>query len=251
MSATIDQLRLWMTGKENEHLEFKEAKSGYDSDRLTQYCCALANEGGGHIILGVTDKLPRLIVGSNAFLNLKDIKSKLIQRLQIRIDVDELLTENGRILIFTVPSRPIGVPIQYNKVYWMRRGEELVAMTSDMLKRIFNEGEPDFSAQVCSQATLADLNSDAISHFRDLWIRKSGNTSIKNMSDEKLLNAIEVIEDKGITYAGLILFGTKHALGKYLAQAEVIFSAFYHYSQPRWVSFRNHSRKYALETAAS
>lgn len=219
----IEQLSLWMAGKEDEHLEFKEAKSGYDVDKLTQYCCALANEGGGHIILGVTDKLPRQIIGSNAFMNLVDIKSKLIQRLQIRIDVGELLAESRRVLIFTVPSRPIGVPIQYNKVYWMRRGEELVAMTPDMLKRIFNEGEPDFSAKICSQATLTDLNTDAISHFRELWIRKSGNANIKNMSDEKLLNAIEVIGDKGVTYAGLILFGTSQALGKYLADAEVIF----------------------------
>ena len=146
MNASIDQLRFWMAGKENEHLEFKEAKSGYDTDKLAQYCCALANECGGHIILGVTDKLPRRIVGTNAFMNLEDIKSKLIQRLQIRIDVEEMQTDGGRVLIFTVPSRPIGVPIQYNKIYWMRRGEELVAMTPDMLKRIFNEEVPPLSS---------------------------------------------------------------------------------------------------------
>lgn len=223
MNAEIEQLRLWLAGKENEHLEFKEARSGYDADKLAHYCCALANEGGGHVILGVTDKPPRQIVGSNAFMNLEDIKSKLILRLQIRIDVDELIIEGKRVLIFSVPSRPIGVPLQYNKVYWMRRGEELVAMTPDMLKRIFIEGEPDFSAQICPQAVLSDLNENAISHFRDLWIRKSGNPNIKNMSNEKLLNAIEVVGEKGITYAGLILFGTSQALGKFLAQAEVVF----------------------------
>ena len=107
--------------KENEHLEFKEAKAGFESEKLIKYCCALANEGGGCMILGVTDKLPRLIVGSYAFENMEDIKSKLIQRLQIRIDVDELLMEKGRVLVFTVPSRPIGVPLQYNGSYWMRR----------------------------------------------------------------------------------------------------------------------------------
>lgn len=223
MTDTMDKLRFWMEGKENEHLEFKEARSGYDTDKTTQYCCALANEGGGHMILGVTDKTPRQIVGSNAFMNLEEIKSKLIQRLQIRIDVDALLTARGRVLVFTVPPRPIGVPIQYNGVYWMRRGEELVPMTPDLLKRIFNEGIPDFSAQICPHATLNDLNVDAISQFRDLWIRKSGNGNIKNMSDEKILSAIEVISDKGVTYAGLILFGTSQSLGKYLAQAEVIF----------------------------
>ena len=223
MSAIIDQLRSWMMGKENEHLEFKEAKASFDTDRLTKYGCALANEGGGHIVLGVSDKPPRVIVGSKAFSNLEDIKSKLIQRLQIRIDVEEVITEKGRVLVFRVPSRPIGVPLQYNGIYWMRRGEELVPMTPDMLKRIFNEGEPDFTAQICPDATLKDLNLDAISHFRDLWSRHSGNASIKKISNERLLGDAEVLTSKGFTYAALILFGTPKALGKYLAQAEVIF----------------------------
>lgn len=128
MSVTIDQLHGWMKSTESEHLEFKEAKAGFESDKLTRYCCALANEGGGHMVLGVTDKRPRAIVGSKAFISLEEIKSKLIQRLQIRIDIDEVLTEKGRVLAITVPSRPIGVPLQYNGIYWMRRGEELVAM---------------------------------------------------------------------------------------------------------------------------
>ena len=73
MNATVEQLQLWMVGKENEFLEFKEARSGFETDKLTQYCCALANEGGGHMILGITDKIPRQIVGSSAFLNLEEI----------------------------------------------------------------------------------------------------------------------------------------------------------------------------------
>lgn len=31
---------------ESEHLEFKEAKTDYDFDKFTDYCCALVNEGG-------------------------------------------------------------------------------------------------------------------------------------------------------------------------------------------------------------
>lgn len=32
-----------------------------------KYCVALANEGGGKMILGVTDKMPRRIVSTQAF----------------------------------------------------------------------------------------------------------------------------------------------------------------------------------------
>ena len=36
-------------------------------DKLVNYCVALANEGGGKIILGVTDERPRSVVGTTAF----------------------------------------------------------------------------------------------------------------------------------------------------------------------------------------
>ena len=52
---------------ETEKLEFKEAKQQYDTTKLLRYCVALANEGGGHLILGVTNKPPRTIVGTQAF----------------------------------------------------------------------------------------------------------------------------------------------------------------------------------------
>lgn len=38
--------------------QFKEAKRRFDSDEATQICCALANCGGGMLVLGITDKRP-------------------------------------------------------------------------------------------------------------------------------------------------------------------------------------------------
>ncbi len=223
MHSLIDELYVLMTRRESAHLEFKEAKNNYDSDKLTQYCCALANEGGGKLVLGVTDKLPRTIVGSQACRNLEKTKSDLIARLHLRIEVEELLVEEKRVVFFSIPSRPIGVPIQYQGIYWMRRGEELVLMTPDMLKRIFNETEPDFSAQFCPHAKFEDLDKESINIFREMWLRKSGNDNLKSLSDRQLLKDIGAVEDKKITYAALILFGKPLALRKFLAQAEVIF----------------------------
>ncbi len=221
--SLIDELYVWMKSRENARLEFKEAKNTFDITKLTQYCCAFANEGGGRIILGVTDQIPRQIFGSQAFPNLEKIKSLLISKLSLRIEIEEVFVEARRVIIFTIPSRPIGVPIQCEGGYWMRRGEELVRMTADMLKRIFDEGVPDFSAQICPDAKFEDLDPAAISAFRDAWIRKSGNTQLQHIPEKQILRDIEVITAKGVTYAALILFGTHKALGKYLAQAEVIF----------------------------
>lgn len=105
----------------------------------------------------------------------------------------------------------------------MRAGGNLAPMPPDMLKRIFAEGQPDFSAEICPGAVLSDLDSTAITDFRVRWQRKTGNKSILQRSDEQLLKDAELISDQGITYAALILFGSSEALGRCLPQAEVIF----------------------------
>jgi ATP-dependent DNA helicase RecG len=171
MSISLQQLQEWMDGKEDEHLEFKEAKHNLHFDKLVDYCVALSNEGGGRLILGVSDKRPRRVVGTGAFQVLERTKAGLVEQLHLRIEVDELQHPDGRVLVFTAPAHPIGMPLQHNGSYWMRAGESLVPMTSDMLKRIFDESGPDFSAEICKQASFADLDPAAIEQFRARWQR--------------------------------------------------------------------------------
>jgi ATP-dependent DNA helicase RecG len=182
MNVSLEQLQELMLAKEDEHLEFKEAKMNFHFEMLVKYCVALANEGGGKIVLGVTDKFPRKVVGSQAFENLERTKAGLIERLRLRIDAADIRHPDGRVLVFTVPPRPIGVPISYQGAYWMRAGQDLVTMTPDMLKRIFDEAAPDFSAEICPHASIADLDPAAIEELRTRWQRKSGNEALKHLS---------------------------------------------------------------------
>ncbi len=139
MDNSLSQLQKWMASKEDEHLEFKEAKQNFHFDRLVKYCAALANEGGGRMVLGVTDKIPRQIVGCQTFKPLERTKAGLIERLRLRIEGEEINHPDGRVVVFHVPSRPIGMPIQIEGAYWMRSGEDLAPMTPDTLKPIFDE----------------------------------------------------------------------------------------------------------------
>ena len=223
MTATLEQLSAWMKAGENEHLEFKEAKNRFDFEKLVQYCLALANEGGGRIVLGVTDSRPRQVVGTQAFLELERTKAGILERLHLRISADVVNHPDGRVLVFTAPSRPIGMPVQYRGAYWMRGGEDLVPMTPDVLKRIFAESDPDFTAQICPGASPGDLDADAVETFRSMWGRRSGNAALGRLSREQLLNDAELLVNGAVTYAALVLFGTRAALGRYLAQAEVVF----------------------------
>ncbi len=129
---------------EDENLEFKEGKDRYDTTKLFKYCVAIANEGGGQFILGVTDKTPRSVIGSMAFRNTSKIATQIFSKLGFRVDVEELQHPSGRVVIFDIPARPRGTAYQFAGAYLMRSSEDLVSMSEDRLRRIFDEGKPDW-----------------------------------------------------------------------------------------------------------
>ncbi len=219
----IQQLHQWMQAVEGEHFEFKEAKNDYSFDKLGKYCCALANERGGKVILGVTDQRPRRVVGTLAYPQLEDTRRTLMEKIPLRIEVLEIMDPDGRVLVFDVPSRPVGVPIKCQGIYWSREADSLVPFSEDKLRNILAESGHDFSADICREAKIEHLDTQAIEDFRRRWIEKSKNNGLAALSQEQLLRDAEVICDEGVTFAALILFGTRAALGKFLAQAEVIF----------------------------
>lgn len=155
--VTLEMLDNWLsTSHENEHLDFKEAKVQYDFNKLLRYCIAFANELGGYLILGVSDGLPRKVVGTNAFLNIGEIKSQILNKLHFRVEIYELLHTGGRVLIFEIPPRPIGQPLHLDGAYLMRSGEELVPMTPDQLRRIILEEKSNWFIQAARTNASAD-----------------------------------------------------------------------------------------------
>ena len=219
----IEQLQELIDSQEGENLEFKTAGTSYPFEKLVKYCVALANEGGGKIVFGVSDKRPRNIVGSQAFLQPERTRAGLIEKLHINIDFGLVNHPQGRVLIFDIPPHPIGNPVKYNGIYWQRQGDSLIAMSEHRLREIFAQAGHDFSADICPAATMDDLDKEAIEAYRNRWIKKSGNQGLVNLTPEQLLHDSEALVDGGITYAALVLFGSCKALGRHLAQAEVVF----------------------------
>lgn len=223
MTTTRQQLHLWLEEPEGTNLEFKQAKSNFHFDTLVEYCVALANEGGGKIILGVTDRRPRLIVGSSAFAEPGRTEAGLYQKLSRRIPVEELLLPEGRVLVVHVPARLPGTAWQINGRYLERAGDELTALTDGELKAYFAETGPDFSAEICVDASSADLSSSAIGLFRDRWAKKDRDDRKSLWTDAETLANAELVAGGRPLYAALILFGTREALGRLLPQSELIF----------------------------
>jgi len=84
MHTTPEEFQHILSSPEGARLEFKEAKTNYDFEKLTDYCVALANERGGKIILGVTDKRPRQIVGTSIFPEPGETEARLYQALRFQ-----------------------------------------------------------------------------------------------------------------------------------------------------------------------
>jgi ATP-dependent DNA helicase RecG len=208
---TLDELKkLLQSSEENEHIEYKEANRQYDLKKLMKYCVAFANEGGGKLVFGVNDQ--RQIIGTQAFENTGILKSKILEKLHIRVDIIELQDGEKRVLVLNIPPRPRGTALHFDGAYFMRSGEDLVPMSPDQLRRIFEEGKPDFESQLAIQNLTNDqvvslLDIQSYFDLIDIPLPKTQQAILDRFSREKL-----VIEDNGlysITNLGAILFAKK------------------------------------------
>ncbi len=206
-------------------MEFKKAEYDFDKTKnLLDYCAALANEGSGKLILGVSDD--RKIIGTKAFQGTIDTLSHyLLQNLGIRIDVEEKMYKEKRILIFHIPSRLICSIVESKGKYRypMRAGSSLVEMSQDKIKEILNEAESDFSYQIVENFTLSDIDEEAINNFKKLWSEKQNKKEYLVFSTEKTLRAIGAMEGDKLNNSALILFGKKQKIDELLPCAEIIF----------------------------
>lgn len=211
-AALVAQLLL--LPRETRQVEFKEAKNQYPFDKTLEYCAALANEGGGHLILGVTDKPPRQVVGTRAIGNPQDAEHRLHKKLGLRVEVEELTIDGSRVVVIEVGSRPVGRPVVLDGRYLMRQGESLVDMTPDHLRAIFVETEPPFLDSV----QTAGLAPEAVEELLDTlrFFVLSGAEAPADVAQRcHALAANGVLVDEGGVYAitglGAVLFARRMA----------------------------------------
>lgn len=234
MSAIPARLQQILAGIEGEHFEFKEWKTKDDFDGLTKYACALANEGGGSIVLGVSDQRPRKIVGTQVWPKIEVTRKSLNQRIHLTTQWEEFLTPEGRVLVITVPRHAYGLPAAWNGRAWMRENDSLIPLSEARRKAIWEEIGRDFSAEPCPALAVGDLNPVALDAFRRAWVdslrarrEEAGQRDaerIEGLSHEQLLRDTELLLPDGtLVNAALILFGSRQALRRHLAQAELVY----------------------------
>jgi predicted HTH transcriptional regulator len=164
MTTTPEQIDLWRSSpSEHQRLEFKEAKTQFDNEKLFRYSVALANEGGGHLLLGIADKHPHPVVGTAAYRNLVKTAEMVFEKVGFRVDIEEVNHPDGRVIVFHIPSRPKGTAYHLGGTYLMRSGENLVPMSEDQLRRIFFEGTPGW----LEEPSRSDLEAQEVIDILD------------------------------------------------------------------------------------
>ena len=84
--------------------------------------------------------MPHAVVGSDfAEKEVGELTDEIYKRLGIRIEATELYEDGKRLLVLSVPSRPVGRLLRFEGVPLMRTGESLRAMSDAEIFRILSE----------------------------------------------------------------------------------------------------------------
>ncbi len=222
-----------------DHVEFKEAKHNYPfaggkktdmNERrhcVLGYVVAMANERGGRLILGMADAYPHDVVGSDfADGELGALEDEIYSRLKIRVRTEELFDivgkERRRVVVISVPSRPVGKVLRFEGVPLMRVGESLREMDDQEYFSIISEQDADFSARVCDGLSLDDLDETAITEMRMLMSTNRGRLNMGNLPLPQLLSDLRLSSERGLTYAALLLLGKNDAIARHCPQYNVV-----------------------------
>ncbi|MBW2742281.1 MAG: putative DNA binding domain-containing protein [Deltaproteobacteria bacterium] len=229
---------------ETEWVEFKEAGSSYSFNKLGRYFSALGNEANlkgkpyGWLIFGVEDKA-RKIIGTyyrrdrskldslkseiaNKTTKLDSLKSEIANKTTNRITFTEihelLLSEGRRVIMFQIPAAPRGIPVAWEGHYYGRDGESLCALNIQEIEQIRNQHiKYDWSAQICKDATLNDLEPQAIGKAREQFKEKNKNSStitpgeVDSWGNITFLNKAKVTIQGKITNTAILLLGKEES----------------------------------------
>lgn len=203
---------------ETEVLEFKEAKSQYDKDKLGKYFSALSNEANlkgkasAWLLFGVNNQ--KQVVGttiSDAQLN--DYKAEMANHTSPTLsftEIHRLIVDGKTVLMLQIPAAPQGMPVAWKSLYYGRDGESLGGLNISELERIRNQSKSvDWSAQIIDKASINDLSEEAILLARKQFAEKNPQLKdeIPNWDDTTFLNKSKILINGKVTNAAIVLLG--------------------------------------------
>jgi len=220
---------------ETEIIEFKEAKNGYDFDKIGRYFSALSNEANlkgrscAWLIFGIENS-KHLIVGSRFRPFRKDLDSlkkeigdKTTQNISF-IEIYELKKPEGRVIMFQIPAAPQGIPVAFEGFYYGRANESLVALNIEKIERIRNQVTgKDWSKNIIYEASIEHLDKEAVRKAREQYKKKNPKLAneVDGWSDNLFLDKASITIEGKITNTAILLLGkdmSRHLLSPAIGQ---------------------------------
>lgn len=200
---------------ETEAVEFKEAKSNYSFNDIGKYFSALSNEANlrslkeGWLIFGITNK--KVIQGTSYRQDkkggsLQSLKKEIASSTNDRmtfLEIYEVMIDGCRIVAFQIPPATPGIATTWNGAAYAREGESTCPLPINKMDIIRNQLGIDWSKEIIKDATIDDLEPDAIQYARQLFAKRQREASKAAEILEKLPD-IEVLNKAGITIKGKI-----------------------------------------------
>lgn len=220
LQKKLDELLLLPA--ETEWVEFKEAKTTFDPEKLGEYFSALSNEANlkgrscGWLILGVTDKLPRKIVGTKYKSDrpsLDALKKQIADHTSGNLtfeEIHELTLSTGRVLMFEIPVALRGIPTTWKRHAYGRDGESKVALNEHEREKIRGQAvREDWSMQTVESASVTDLDPQAIVFARVQYREKHPKQAVEmeTWNDATFMNKAKICINGRITRTALLLLG--------------------------------------------
>ena len=222
-SELQEVLKHLLAGWEHECVEFKDANDNFSTSDIGKYFSALSNEANlrslsaAWLVFGVDNKT-RQVIGTDYRRDkerLHSLKHQIAQGADPSTsfrEIHELNTSAGRVVLFEIPAAPRGLPIAWQTHFYARNGSSLTGLSIAKQDEIRAQGlADDWSAIVVKQATMADLDSDALAKARAIFTAKyTGRIpakTIQGWSDAEFLGHARLTLRGGITRACLLLLG--------------------------------------------
>ena len=218
----IDIFQSLISHKESEVVEFKKAENSFDFDDLGKYFSALSNEANlrglefAWLIFGYDEKKHKIVGtsyknGESALNNLKHDFAQHTTDGQTFREIVPIEVDGKRILMFKIPASPRNIVMKWKGIAFGRDGESLKPLNQSKMDEIRHQTpEPDWSAELVSNATIDDLDEVAIAKARKMFKKVHSRIpaeEVNRWSTEEFLSKCELMVDGKLTRAAIILLG--------------------------------------------
>ncbi len=210
---------------ESEVIEFKEARTNYSFNDIGKYFSALSNEANlrglqeAWLVFGISDDKRYVGTEFRKQGNLQSLKKEIVNGTNERLtflEIYELTIEKCRVIAFQIPPAIRGIPTTWQGAAYAREHESICPLPMNKVDLIRSQIGMDWSKEIVEEATIEDLDEEAIKKARELFSkrqndRKKAQEVLRNLSDIEVLNKVGITIKGKITRTALLLLGKSEA----------------------------------------